>query len=39
VNGASIYFPINMADPDFVELVKEVLAIIEQSRKGVIRGF
>ena len=36
---ASIRFPIIMVDPDLVELAKEVPAIIEQSRKGVIRGF
>ena len=34
-----IRFSINMADPDLVEPAKEVLAIIEQSRKELLEDF
>ena len=34
--GASIHFPVNMADPDLAEMAKKVPAVIEQSRVGVI---
>ena len=36
---AFIRFPKNMADPDLVELTKEVPVIIEKRRKGVIGEF